>query len=284
MVGIGNVGVELGLALARLGVDVFAVNEKRWPAGIVDPRIADCAIRTFSKEMTMRLDAKATVERAGEAFRMTVGGETRTVAAVLAALGRRPNLDALDLAAAGVAWDDDAKPPIDAQSLRLADTAMFVAGDASPERPLLHEAVDEGVIAARGALARLVGTAPVLPPRRTSLDIVFTDPDVIRVGATFDELDLDATWIGEADGSHNGRSTICDAADNLVRVYADRRDGRLLGASAITLRGEHLAHLLAVAIDRGLTAREMLGMAFYHPTFEELVQGALKEVVGKQGG
>ena len=279
LLGLGNVGIEIGLALARLGVRVIAVDGKPHPAGIADPRIGRCAIRTFSREMTMHVEADAKVERHGPGLRMRVGTRTHVVERVLAAVGRKPDLKALDLAAAGIAWSDEEPPPIDTVTLRLANSSIFVAGDASPKRPLLHEAIDEGVIAARGAMRAIRAKGPKrIDPRRTPLDIVFTDPDIVQVGRAFDELDPDRICIGTAAGDHNGRSAIDGSQDNLVRLYANRRDGRLLGAAAITVGGEHLAHLIALAIDRGLTASDMLAMPFYHPTFEELVQAALKDI------
>jgi len=285
LLGLGNVGIECGVALARMGVRVVAVAGKPHPAGIVDPRIAHCAGRTFGREMTMHLDTEAKVYRHGAGFRMRVGEQTHVVERVLAAVGRQPNLKPLDLPAAGIAWPDEAPPPIDALTLRLADSPIFVAGDASPRRPLLHEAIDEGRIAARGAVQAIRAKgAKKIAPRRMPLDIVFTDPDIVRVGKAFDELDHERVCIGTAAGDHNGRSAIDGSQDNLVRIYANRRDGRLLGAAAITVGGEHLAHLLALAIDRGLSASQMLAMPFYHPTFEELVQSALEDIEKQRRG
>lgn len=277
IVGLGNIGVEIGLAMARLGVRVVGVNTKPWPAGISDPRIGECAVRTFGREMTMRLGVEARVDRGDDGFRLRIGDESLVVDGLLAALGRKPNLASLDLAAAGVTWDDDA--PVDGVTLRLAEARIFVAGDASAERPLLHEATDGGIIAARGALALLPGAPPAdVPPRKTPLDIVFTDPDVIRVGADFADLDPERIVCGVGEGSSNGRSAITESPDNRVCVYADRTDGRLLGASAISVAGEHFAHLLALAVDRRMTAEALLCAPFYHPTFEELVQNALKDL------
>jgi dihydrolipoamide dehydrogenase len=84
--------------------------------------------------------------------------------------------------------------------------------------------------------------------------------------------------IGSAEGSANGRSRILGAEDNLVRLYADRATGRLLGASLIAVHGEHLAQLLAWAIQRGETAHDLLALPFYHPTVEEMLQTALKDI------
>ncbi|MPN23139.1 hypothetical protein SDC9_170526 [bioreactor metagenome] len=67
------------------------------------------------------------------------------------------------------------------------------------------------------------------------------------------------------------------AEGNLVRLYVDRGNGRLLGAGLLATRGEHLAHLLAWAIQRGETVESLLTMPYYHPSIEEMVQSALKD-------
>ena len=61
----------------------------------------------------------------------------------------------------------------------------------------------------------------------------------------------------------------------MLRVYADRKSGRLLGATLVMAEAEHLGHWLALAIDRGLTVPDCLAQTFYHPVMEE----ALREVL-----
>ena len=72
-----------------------------------------------------------------------------------------------------------------------------------------------------------------------------------------------------------------------MRVYADRDTGRILGAEMCVPAAEHLAHLLALAIERQLTVAEMLAMPFYHPVVEEGLRSALRDlarqVPGKTG-
>ena len=278
LLGLGNIGVEIGLALTRLGVRVVAVEEKPLPAGIDDPVVAARAIETFGHELAMHLGTRGEVTRDGTRFRLAIGDTTHRVDRVLAALGRKPNLDQLALGRAGVAWDESEPAPIDPHTLRLGRSTIFVAGDASPVRPLQHEAVDGGHIAAANALAVAHGASPKKPPRRTPLSIVFSDPDVAQIGMRYADFDRDRMVIGTGGGDHNGRAKILGDQANLVRVYADRRDGRLLGASLVSTQGEHLAHLIASAIDCRLTADRLLDVPFYHPTIEEMLQSALKDV------
>lgn len=278
MLGLGAIGLEMGLALSRLGVRVVAGDMKSLPAGIADPQIGARAIERFGKEMTMWLGQPVETVSHQHAIELRSGSESAQVDVVLAALGRCPNVEGLDLQMAGVPLDARGQPVLDAQTLRAGSSAVFLAGDVSAIRPLMHEAVDEGLIAARAAAQWLGGQPPGdLPARRTPLAIVFSDPDIATVGKAYDTLDLDRTVIGSAQGDANGRSRVMGAEDNLVRLYVDRSNGCLLGAGIFATRGEHLAHLLAWAIQRGETVESLLAMPYYHPSIEELVQSALKD-------
>ena len=282
MLGLGAIGLEMGLALSRLGVRVVAGDMKTLPAGIIDPQIGARAIERFGNEMTMWLGRPVETVPRQQAIELRSGDETAHVDVVLAALGRRPNIDGLDLQLAGVPLDARGQPVLHAQTLRAGSSSVFLAGDVSAIRPLMHEAVDEGLIAARAAAQSLGGQPHAqLPRRRTPLAIVFSDPDIATVGQAYDTLNVDQTVIGSAQGDANGRSRVMGAEGNLVRLYVDRSNGRLLGAGLFAPRGEHLAHLLAWAIQRGETVESLLAMPYYHPSIEELVQSALKDA-GRQ--
>lgn len=279
ILGLGAIGLEMGLALARLGVRVVAGDLKSTPAGITDPEIRARALALFSPELTTWLGQPVEVERVGDALRMPSGEASATVDLVLAALGRQPNVEQLDLARAGVTLNSHGQPAVDAASLRAAGkAAIFLAGDVTPDRPLMHEAIDEGVMAARGALRFLDdGFKKAVPHRRAAISIVFSNPDVAAVGMTYDRLDMARTVIGTAEGTGNGRSRILGTHGNLVRVYVDRHSGVLLGAGLVAVQGEHLAHALAWAVQRADTVENLLAMPYYHPSIEEMLQSALKD-------
>ncbi|MFZ5455097.1 MAG: hypothetical protein ACOY9I_05535 [Pseudomonadota bacterium] len=143
----------------------------------------------------------------------------------------------------------------------------------------MHEAADEGAIAGYNAARDDI----VRFRRRVPLAIAFTDPDVCAVGAHSDELDPAHIVIGSASGDANGRSRILGGEASLLRLYADRADGRLRGAAMVATGGEHLAHLLAWAIQRGETVHALLEMPFYHPVIEEMLQSALQDAARQIG-
>jgi len=121
-------------------------------------------------------------------------------------------------------------------------------------------------------------STPVAFKRKTSLAIAFTNPDVISVGARFDELNQDDVLIGTATSQANGRSRVITDRQGVLRLYADKSSGTLLGASMVGVRAEHVAQLLALAIERNETAHSLLQLAFYHPVVEEIIQSALQDI------
>jgi dihydrolipoamide dehydrogenase len=277
IVGAGAVGLEMAVALTRLGVRVVVADLRSAPAGIVDPAIAERAAARFRDEFTLWLGEPVQVLAGPSGAEIRRGDETELVEVVLAAVGREPNVAGLDLYRAGATPDARGRFAADRATLRVPGTPIFLAGDVHPERPLMHEAADEGLIAARGALA-LLQARPIPPAaRRTPLGIVFTNPDICSVGRPFDQLDPRCFVVGTAEGSGNGRSRILQAESNVVRVYARRDDGLLLGAALLAEHGEHLAHQLAWAIQRGETVRGLLEVPYYHPAVEEMLQSALKD-------
>lgn len=283
VLGLGAIGLEISLALSRLGVRVVAGDLRNAPGGVVDPEIAVRVTRHFSshRNLTMWLGQKVEVKRDGDRLAISNGQETETVDCLLAALGRQPAVTALGLDKAGIALDANGLPIIDGNSMRAGGSALYFAGDIDPNRALMHEAADEGAIAGFNA------THPAGPHRfrrRTALSIVFSNPDIATVGVPFDQLDLENVVIGSASGAGNGRSRILGAEYGMVRLYAQRGTGTLLGASVFSERGEHLAHLLACGIQFGMTAQQMLELPFYHPTMEEMVQSALQDIVKQQDG
>jgi dihydrolipoamide dehydrogenase len=192
---------------------------------------------------------------------------------VLAATGRKPNVEHLALENAGVALDAKGVPVFDPYTLQSGGSSVFIAGDVSNYLPLLHEAADEGRIAGENA-ARFPNVAAGL--RRTPLGIVFTDPQIAIVGPGFAHLKTHALATGEVSFEDQGRARVMLRNRGHLRVYGDPETGRFLGAEMVGPDAEHIGHLLAWALQSGMTVERMLEMPFYHPVVEEGLRTALR--------
>jgi dihydrolipoamide dehydrogenase len=282
--GPGVIGLELGQALARLGVRVVVLGRGGRLGPITDPVVHKAALEAFSAEFALDPDAHVTrVERLGDQVEIDYVGadgapRTERFDYVLAATGRVPNVDDIGLENLGVARDARGVPAHDKRTLQVGATPLFIAGDATDDMPLLHEAADEGRIAGANA-----ATFPRVTPglRRAPLGVVFTDPQVAIVGGGFAGLRAFNLAAGEVSFSDQGRSRVMLRNRGHLRVYADAASGRFLGAEMVGPDAEHIGHLLAWALQAGMTVPQMLDMPFYHPVVEEGLRTALRDLDAK---
>lgn len=274
VIGLGPLGVEMAQALARLGIEVHGFDAGERIAGISDGKVAEAAREEIAREFAIHLDTEVELVEAGSGVEIRWAGGSVTVDKVIAAVGRRPNVEGLGLETLGVPLDDDGMPEVDPRTMRIGTTPVLLAGDATGVDPLLHEAADDGHIAGLNATSE----DPIRLSRRTPLSVVFCDPVVAAVGKRARDLDPETTLIGEMSFTSQGRARIMQENRGLLRLYAARGDGRLLGAEMAIPAAEHMALLLALAIGQGLTVNDLLRMPFYHPTLEEGLRTALRRI------
>jgi dihydrolipoamide dehydrogenase len=193
-------------------------------------------------------------------------------------IGRRPNLDRLHLDRLGVELDAQGIPRFDPHTMQIGNLPIFIAGDTAGDRAILHEAGDEGKIAGYNAARETVTAFRRKPP----LAITFCDPNIVSVGASWAALeDRDDVAVGEMRLGPVGRALIMGKNRGVIRVYAEKHTGKLLGAALVSPRGENLGHLLAWSIQQGLTVYDLIRMPYYHPVIEEALQAALYDLLGK---
>ena len=291
IVGTGIIGLELGQALHRLGVQVVVFGRGGRIGPISDPEISDCTLAIFNGEFTLATDAHiASIQRDGAkaAIRyMDASGSplTRYFDYVLAAAGRIPNVEELGLAHTTLKLDDKGVPLSDPMTARTVstegDSPIFIAGDASNFIPLLHEAADEGRIAGRNAAHLALGKQVNPGLRRARMGVVFTDPQIAIVGGGFRSLKTGSFVTGQASFEDQGRARILLKNKGLLNVYADSITGHFLGAEMVAPGAEHLAHLLSWALQSKMSIGQMLDMPFYHPVIEEGLRTALRDLEAK---
>ncbi|GMQ83810.1 MAG: dihydrolipoyl dehydrogenase [Gammaproteobacteria bacterium] len=280
VIGLGVIGLELGQACQRLGVQVTGIDQLQLIGNLDDPKVNETAIQLLGKEIPLWLGHPASVKEAADGkLRVTAGERCVEVDKILVAIGRRPNLDNLGLDKAGIELNANGVPDYNPNTMQIGDKPVFIAGDVNNDRPLLHEAADEGRIAGINA-----GTgSPVAFRRKTPLYITFSDPQIVTVGATYSTLDLDNTLISSIPFGMLSRALIMGKNRGILRVYADKTSGRLLGAAMIAPHGEHLGHLLNWCMEQELTVQQMVSMPFYHPVLEEAIQPVLRDLVSQSG-
>jgi dihydrolipoamide dehydrogenase len=274
VVGAGPLGLELAQALARLGVEVTLFDQGEHIAALRDAEVAKNLRSILGKEFSIHLGVKLDVERDGGGARLSWSGASSGAASfgrVLVAAGRPPALHDLNIEVTGLETNEHGVPMFDSSTLQCGDRPIFLAGDADAQRPVLHEAASEGTIAGRNA-ASFPNVRKA--KRGVPLSIMFTDPPLTIVGAA----PSDAMVVGSASYDDQGRARVEARNAGLVRIYADRDTGIILGAILFGPGMDHIGHLFAWAIERQETADALLQLPFYHPTFEEGLKSALREI------
>jgi len=250
--GPGVIGLELGQALHRLGVKVEIFGVAGAIGGISDPVEQDGEKGVFHAEYA------------------------------LAAAGRRPNVDNIGLENLNIEKDARGVPVADPLTMQTSIPHIFIAGDASNQLPLLHEASDQGKIAGHNAaiFPNIEGGL-----RRSVIGVVFTSPQIATIGLKYAQVAAkyqpDEFVIGEVSFRNQGRSRVMLVNKGHMRLYAEKATGRFIGAEVVGPAAEHLAHLMAWAHQMKMTIPQMLDMPFYHPVIEEGLRTALRDADAK---
>jgi pyruvate/2-oxoglutarate dehydrogenase complex dihydrolipoamide dehydrogenase (E3) component len=274
VVGGGPIACELGQALARLGAKVTLLQR--------GPRLLEKEDAEISTEIRARLEDEGVVvhtgvtlsrvERAGELKRLhaTQGGSPIVVDAeqILVAAGRRPNVEGLGLAEAGV--DHDARRiRVDAE-LRTTNGRVFAAGDVAGNFVFTHMAGYEGVIAVRNALLPLATRVDYRVVPWTT----FTRPEVARVGVTEDEARRggDDVEIYRARFADVDRALTDGETHGFAKIVAVR--GRVAGVHIVGAHAGEMIHTAVLAMKENLKVDALASMNWVYPTMSEVLRKA----------
>ncbi len=276
VIGLGVIGIEIGQALSKLGVKTIGVNQGPAIAGISDPVLQAYVSEKLQLEFPVYFDGIELLEITAEKkLKFKAGDQIFEVDRALVAAGRAPYIRDLGFENLKINLDAKGLPAVDRNTLKLLEAPhIFLAGDANADRPILHEAADEGLIAGYNAV-----NEEQCFKRRVFLGIAFSDPNIAAIGQKYQELkDKNIDFVtGEVSFEGQGRSIVKLKEQGRLHIYADKKTHKILGAELQAPDGEHLAHLLAWAISLNLTVEETIRLPFYHPVVEEGLRTALRD-------
>ena len=278
VIGGGYIGLELGSVWHRLGAEVTVVEYLDRLVPGMDGEIGKTFQRVLGKQgLAFRLGTKVTgAELAGDVVRLSVepaaGGQTETIEAdvVLVAIGRKPRLDGVDVDALGLALDERGRVKIDAHFATNVP-GLYAVGDLVRGPMLAHKAEEEGVACAE----RIAGMAghidyDVIP------GVVYTWPEVASLGATEEQLKADGAdyTVGKFPFTANARARAIGNTEGFVKILADTRTDRILGAHIIGPDAGTLIAELATAMTFGASSEDVARTCHAHPSLNEAVKEA----------
>jgi len=273
VVGLGIIGLEIGMALSKLGVEVHGFEMAQTLAGLSSPEVIESAVEIMGKEFPLHLGVAAELTDVPEGVSVSSGSTSIVVEKGLASMGRRPNIDQIGIECLGVPMDDRGMPLFDIPTMQIADKPIFIAGDVNGFRPILHEAGHEGTIAVKNAMSY-----PNVQSyrRKTPLGIAFTDPQVGFFGQSYSQLDSEQTVVFNFNlEKNNGRAIVMNEDRGMISLYADKITKELIGGELFMHNAEHMTHLLTWAVEQRMTLLQLVRMPYYHPVLEEAVENGL---------
>jgi dihydrolipoamide dehydrogenase len=290
IIGGGVIGLEFACAYAAFGsaVTVVELMEQILPGN--DRRVVK-ATQTSLEEMGVRFflgDAVESVEQHGERVRAILrSGESIEADVVMSAPGRIPNSAGLGYPEAGIEMDR-AAVKVD-EHFRTNVPGVYAIGDLIGGMMLAHVAEEEGVVAARNAVAELhtVGAAPQLEAVRYDCipACVYTFPEVAVVGSSRDsakERGIDAVQ-AVAKFAANGKALGEGESDGFVQMAAEKGTGRIVGCQIVGPHAVEIIHEVAIAMRHDIGVRELAETVHAHPTVSEVVKLAALDAAGKCG-
>ena len=272
VIGMGTTGAETAQALARLGTEVFAFEPADTVMGVVDHDIADLAKDLLRQDMRLYVNTNIRqMEPINPHYRLITESKTTEMSGILVCAGREPDLEGLNLEALDIECAEDGLPKFDPETLKIKDHQIYIAGDANNRQAILHEAANEGTIAAQHAL-----NIEIKDRRFPPFTITFTHPSYVSIGKV--DPTSENLIVGAASFQNQARARMKGENFGLAKLYADPHKGTLVGAEILAPAGEHLGHFIYLAIERNMKAQELLDIPFYHPTLEEGLRPALKGI------
>lgn len=291
VLGAGPVGLEAAYYLAALGSKVTIVQRGEHLLHGADPDVAD-ALRGALEHLGIRIFTGTKlrrIERDGALWvvRFEHGGREHSVAAVRAmnAMGRVPELESLDLSAAGVRWEPGCLPV--GRGQRTSRSHIFAAGDTSGPFEIVHLAIEQGEMAARNAIRHLRGEDEPFEEMDYRLKVFacFTEPQVALAGAHEAELHdarrnfLTATY----PFADHGKALVHGETEGFVKLLADAATGEILGGAVVGPQGSELIHEIVVAMRFRCTVHQFARIPHYHPTLAEIWTYPAEELAERCG-
>ena len=284
VVGGGVIGLELGSVWARLGAQVTVLEALPQLCPFLDADVAKELQKVLTKQgLAFQLGCKVTgVVVAGDAATVSAtaaDGSALSIACdrVLVCVGRRPVVEGAGLEQTGVALTERKRVKIDAH-YRTSVAGVYAIGDLIDGPMLAHKAEEEGV-----ALAEQLAGKPGHVDAALIPNVVYTWPEVATVGVT--EADAKAknvaVRVGRFPFAANGRAVCSGDTDGFVKIIADAKTDRVLGAAILGPRASDLLAEIVAVMAFGGASEDIARTCHGHPTFSEAVKEAALDAIGR---
>lgn len=280
IVGTGPIGIEFARIFNAFGSNVTTTEIQETICPILDSEISENLARSLKKRKIQALPNIASKQIKKKESSVLVEflsttddkKETREFDQVLIAVGRKPNVESLELEKAGVALDEQGFIKTNKQ-LQTTNKNIWAIGDVTNYPQLAHTASFQASIVAENILGENVEFDSRFIP-----SCIYGYPEIAFVGKTEEKLKEEKTSyiIGKSFFLASGKAKASGLTEGLVKTLVDKNTKKILGAHIIGPEASNLIHELVVAMQNDLTADQILKTIHAHPTYSETIHEALR--------
>ena len=281
VVGGGYIGLEMGSVWSRLGSEVHVIEYLDHITPGMDKEISNEFMKILKKQginFHMQHKVEKIKKNNNNAVVSTISSEGTKkdfeCDVVLISVGRKPNTDGLNLQKIGVELDEKKRVKTD-KNFKTNQDNIYAIGDVISGPMLAHKAEDEGIAAAEN-IAGQSGHVNY----DTIPGVIYTSPEVASIGKTEEQLkELNVKYkIGKFSFMANSRAKAIDDTDGFVKILADEKTDKVLGAHLIGPHAGELIGEIGIAMEFGGSSEDIARTCHAHPTFSEAVKEAALSV------
>ena len=281
VVGGGYIGLEMGSVWSRLGSEVHVVEFLDHITPGMDKEISNEFMKILKKQgikFHMQHKVEKITKKNSSAIVLTMDKDGNTkdfdCDVVLVSVGRKPNTEGLNLEKIGLNLDDKNRIQTD-KNFKTNLENIYAIGDVITGPMLAHKAEDEGI-----AVAENIAGQSGHVNYDTIPGVIYTTPEVASIGKTEEQLkESNIKYkIGKFSFMANSRAKAIDDTEGFVKILADEKTDKVLGAHLI---GPHAGELIAeigIAMEFGASSEDIARTCHAHPTFSEAVKEAALSV------
>jgi len=278
IIGGGYIGLEMGSVWKRLGSNVTVVEFLDHIIPGMDSDISTEFLKILKKQgINFKLNSKVTAvstvkDQAVVDFTNNESAKRERIQTdkVLIAVGRKPNIEGLNLTKIGIKKDTQGRIQVN-KKFQTKFENIYAIGDVIPGPMLAHKAEDEGIAVAE-IIAGQAGHVnyDVIPA------VIYTSPEVAAVGKTEEQLKKEKIKykVGKFPFLANSRARVNNETEGFVKIIADEKSDKVLGAHMI---GPHVGTMIAevaLAMEFGASSEDIARTCHAHPTYTEAIKEA----------
>ena len=278
VIGAGVIGLEMGSVFSRIGTEVTVIEYLDHIAVGMDKEVSKSFLKILKKQglnfilNSAVTEVKANKNMATVSYKIMDELDLKTLSAdvVLIATGRKAYTSGLGLENVEIVTNKNGQVLVN-ERLQTEHSNIYAIGDVTTGPMLAHKAEDEGIAVAEQIAGQVSHINYGLIPA-----VVYTSPEVSSVGKTEEQLKTENKdfKVGKFSFMGNGRAKVNFSSDGFVKILADKKTDKILGAHIIGPGAGDIIHEICVAMEFGASSEDLARTCHAHPTVSEAVREA----------